>query len=505
MKGLMFSKGSIITVCFTVFNLFVLQNIVAQKAPPLNGFSINQDNPFEYLFTQRQHANNFDPLYKALNNQRNREDDLIFVIDTAYDYSILADPKRYLYTYSEQGNRLSTLYQGYSNNEWQNVSLTEFTYDQLGNKIFEIWKSWVNNSWINASQATFIYSGDNNLIYSIKEIWNNGTWENDERNSFLYNVGGQVVSHVKEIWDTLSWVNNSKSIYTYDELGNMTYVLGELWQNDVWINDKQYSYNYSDNNLISGLYETWQNGEWQNVAKDSSVYNDANNRIMYLYKTWDDSAWINNFKYDYTYDDLDYLETSTLKTWDDEWINSERTQFSYGAYAEIESKLQQVWSTTEWADNSLFQYTYDDNGNALEGNYYSWEGIWTQNQDNVIQITYNYNTKMEAYFGYHVHAAYSSMLVGIKENIQEVSNITFGPNPTKNTFLINFSVTVKSFIRIDLYTLSGEKIYSVVNKRFLPGYQTIQLNTMDLAAGSYMVKLSDSNHHQKIIKLVVVK
>ena len=492
---------------FTSFStLFFTFTVTGQVSPDNGSVICIEKNQNDYLFTLKQFIQKHDPYYDTYYNHSLREDDLIFVIDTAYNYSLSDNPRRYNYTYSNTGERLSTLLQKNIDDEWENFTLNENTYDILGNRIFEVWKSWVNNNWTNESRVTFIYSSDNYLLSSIEELWVNGSWVNNERGTYSYNTGGQVVSHVIELWNEDAWENNSKDIYVYDDFGNMTYALGMMWHIDVWQNESQYTYTYDENNnLITGLYESWEDGDWSNISKDSSVYNETNMKTMYLYETWNDSLWVNSFKYDYLYNDLDYLATRTMENWQEStWVNSEKIQFSYGSYGGVESELKQIWEEAIWVDYSMYQYNYDDYGNALEGNFYYWDGLWTQNQDGPIQIAYDYSTKLETYFGYHVHAAYSSMLVGINEARIANNNISAGPNPTRDIFSINLKISENRMVKVELYSIGGQYLYSIFDNQLITGSHNITINTKQIPAGIYMVKIK-LGIQQHNVKMVVIK
>ncbi len=445
-------------------------------------------------------------LNKEIKHQKQNtlNDDEVFVIDTAYVYSVSQDPQRYTYTYSSKAERLTTLLEKTVNNNWENFTLTEYTYDANGNKIFEVWKLWGDDDWVNSSRTTYIYSDENNLITSVNEVWDNGNWVNSERNSYSYNTSGKKVSEVKEIWNGTDWENNTKTIYVYSDQGDMTYMISEVWMNDVWVNNKQLVYTYDSNhNQTSGVTQTWSSGEWLNVSKDSSTYTTTNNKTMYLYQTWNDSVWNNYFKYDYQYNDLDYLETSILMMWNDTtWTNSEKINYSYGSYGVIETELKKAWANNTWNDYSMKQYVYDEYGNALESNYYFWEGIWTQNQDDVIQVAYNYNTKFENYFGYNVHGAYSSMIVNVKENNRLNNKITLAPNPANDKVTVNVKTDNTDTIFVNLVDVNG-KVISTISGNNKNNQSGFVFKTGDLPAGVYFIVISNQNN--KLTKKLIIQ
>ena len=445
----------------------------------------------------------YPPHTKNTNNIK--DDDIVFVIDTACVYSFLNDPQRYTYTYSDKAERLTTLHEKTENGNWVNHTLKENTYDGFGNIIFEVWKTWVNNNWEYSDRTTFIYSAENYLITKIKDVWTNGNWESSERDSYSYNTSGKVVSFVKELWTNGNWVNNSKTVYVYNDEGDLTYLIQELWKNDVWVNDKQFVYNYDSNhNQTSMISQTWNSGEWFNVSKDSSNYNSSNKKTLYLYQTWNDSLWKNLFKYNYEYNNLDYVETSTMMTWEDSlWVNSEKINYSYGAYGAVENELKKTWTDNDWTDYSMKQYTYDEYGNAQESNYYFWEGVWTQNKDDVIEVAYDYNTKQETFYGYHVHAAYSSMIVNVEENKSFEKNITINPNPADKQIVVNIKPEHPAdTVIVGLLDINGKIIE---RKKGKPDglNQKFVFDTSGLPSGIYFVSMIHQN--KRITKKVIIQ
>jgi len=192
----------------------VIDNINNQKEQE----SVSNNNYLQYYYDYIQ---TFNPVNYCKNNNKNREDGLIFVIDTATVYSVSTSPKKYTYTYSTQGYRLSTLTQIEQSGSWENSTLEECTYYEEGNKLTSVWKYWSNNDWVNSSRTTNSYSTANNLLSTLSEIWEDDVWKYNEMDTYMYNTGGKVVSHVIQVWSNGDWANLSKEIYTYDESNNL--------------------------------------------------------------------------------------------------------------------------------------------------------------------------------------------------------------------------------------------------------------------------------------------
>ncbi|MEZ4775497.1 MAG: alpha-amylase family glycosyl hydrolase [Bacteroidia bacterium] len=78
------------------------------------------------------------------------------------------------------------------------------------------------------------------------------------------------------------------------------------------------------------------------------------------------------------------------------------------------------------------------------------------------------------------------------------------PNPFSDNFEISFTLDKSSWVNIELYTLSGQKIPAMSSRSFYPsGEQFLTLDGENLTPGAYMLKISDENATtvKKIIRL----
>jgi len=471
-----------------------VDNINSQKEHE----SVSTNNYLQYYYDYIQ---TFNPVNYCKNNKTNREDGLIFVIDTATVYSVSSSPKKYTYTYSIQGYRLSTLTQIEQNGSWENSTLEECTYDEAGNELTSVWKYWSNNEWVNSSRTTNSYSTANNLLSTLSEIWEDDVWKYNEMDTYMYNTGGKVVSHITQVWTDGDWANLTKEIYTYDDFNNLITALGEVWQASAWREDQQYVHTYdANNNMVTVVYDQMESGVWVHISKDTNTYNEANKKTMDLNKIWNDSVWVNNLYYTYSYTDLDYLESSIGKQWlNNDWVNFEKHYYSYGEYGAVETEIASVWDNGDWVNNYMKQYGYDDDGNALSGNYYYWEGgNWAQNQEAPLEMFYCYAAKTEVYFGYSCDASYSSMLVGVEDNSADAEVAICYPNPFNNSTNLHFKLNDYSFVRATLYDINGREIKNPVSNYLNPGVQNIQISLEGLKTGLYFLKLYYNNRVQTL-------
>jgi 5-hydroxyisourate hydrolase-like protein (transthyretin family) len=76
------------------------------------------------------------------------------------------------------------------------------------------------------------------------------------------------------------------------------------------------------------------------------------------------------------------------------------------------------------------------------------------------------------------------------------------PNPTTNSFKIEFELEKQSEVSIELYSIDGKKIRQIENKTIDSGKYSNIINMENLSAGSYMLtfKIDNSKFSKVIIK-----
>jgi hypothetical protein len=210
---------------------------------------------------------------------------------------------------------------------------------------------------------------------------------------------------------------------------------------------------------------------------------------------------------EYTYNTLDYLQTSIDEVWDSgTWNYTEKRNYNYSTYGGLESLLTEDWENFEWTNYSLSQYNYDEYGNALTGQYFMWDGsLWTQNQDGLMELSYNFSTETEYFFGNEIAASYSSILVGTDElDNNAASEVRFGPNPSKGESTIKLKLLKDSFVNIGLYTQTGVMLNKIYTGELNKGNFNFTVSTYSLSDGLYFVKVV-VDKKIKVIKVLISK
>ncbi len=78
------------------------------------------------------------------------------------------------------------------------------------------------------------------------------------------------------------------------------------------------------------------------------------------------------------------------------------------------------------------------------------------------------------------------------------------PNPFSSYFMIRFTLANPESVTIDLFDMSGQKVRTVADQKYLPGGQEITVNAQDLGAGLYYCKITAGNFNETK-KLILVK
>jgi len=104
--------------------------------------------------------------------------------------------------------------------------------------------------------------------------------------------------------------------------------------------------------------------------------------------------------------------------------------------------------------------------------------------------------------GNGIYSVYYDPSVGIMENGSVVTNLRNFPNPFNNHTSIKYNLGESSEIQILLRDMSGKEVMSILNKHQQKGIHTHQIETSDLAPGTYILELRTQNasSNLKIIK-----
>jgi len=438
----------------------------------------------------------------------NTTNDYQFLLDTVYLYTVSDNPTRFIYTYSENNFRISTITQVVVNGDWEYSTYEAASFDVAGNKLTSLWRRWEDGSFVNVSKDTYTYNTNGNMLSSLREVWENGNWISSRRGTYVYNTADNLLSYLDERWNDSNWVNFSFELYTYDELAHLLTSVGSLWVGNVWVTDYQSSYTYDVNgNLIFGITEQWQDGEWVNYYRETYTYSSANNRLTLIDEFWETDTWVNSQYTQYSYDDLGFLTQTIEQIWmTDTWLNNRKEFFVYHTYGGYETILLETWDGNAWVNSSMTQNNYDEYGNSVDVQFFDWvNDNWEHTEDGLLRLFFNYSTEIELYTGYFIEASYSSVIVGVDElTLQKENSISCFPNPAISSTTIKVELQHENNCSFNLYNISGKKVKSIYEGNLSQGKHDIVLNTAYLPQGIYFAELK-TTEDTKFLKIFITK
>jgi len=116
-------------------------------------------------------------------------------------------------------------------------------------------------------------------------------------------------------------------------------------------------------------------------------------------------------------------------------------------------------------------------------------------------VFYNVNNTVS---GSALQAAINAAIsvTGIAEtNGQDVA-LTITPNPVSQTAMVRYSIKESSSVSIELFNLSGDRVYSSLPGTLAAGDHEVLLDVSGLAAGEYVLRLT-ADGHSNIGNLIV--
>jgi hypothetical protein len=89
------------------------------------------------------------------------------------------------------------------------------------------------------------------------------------------------------------------------------------------------------------------------------------------------------------------------------------------------------------------------------------------------------------------------------EELQAESGISLFPNPSADNYWLTFSLENRTFIQIDLLSISGVTMENLLyRKQMSPGSHSLEISGEGLDPGVYMLRLLIDDNDIRIIKLI---
>lgn len=332
---------------------------------------------------------------------------------------------------------------------------TTYTYDEYDYYLIEeLTELNEGNGWHDFSKINYEYDFAGNVLEKLVMTYNGTTWVNEVKASYSYE-GGMLKEVVVQEWDEGNWENNEKQVYDYN--GFVITVLYWDWTGTNWTSDELYTYTYDDFS-VELVIQYMQGGAWQNDERQVRTFNMDGKTEEILDQNWVGTEWVNDDLTNYLYEG-DVFTTKTVKD----------------------------WSGTAWEDDKKFVYTYDENGNALNGVCLGFGGYdWVQ-EDGIIEMTFGNGANSLEYYGYSVDIEYAD-LTGVSED-------------GKANFMV-YPVPAKDVIHVEAENFQNTEIYSVTGQKLMESLQST-MNVSQLSSGLYVIKVYTTDGNIQTQRFVV--
>ena len=78
------------------------------------------------------------------------------------------------------------------------------------------------------------------------------------------------------------------------------------------------------------------------------------------------------------------------------------------------------------------------------------------------------------------------------------------PNPFNPTTAIHFSLSYMTKVKLSIYNLKGQELYTLINKVMSKGEHVVKWNADSFSSGVYFVKMTSANN-KSIKKILLIK
>lgn len=435
-----------------------------------------------------------------------------------------------------------------------------------------------SGTWRDTARATPEYDSSDRLDLCTVQTKQGGNFVNTLRNDLRYNSDGRLDTLLTQTWDSTDanpdgeWVNVLRSTFEYDGSGNDTlevveaFIPGVGWTNSQrfhrmydsqdrielerqenwapplgpWENVRRTQFTYASDSTVA-VNETWENSSWVNDARTTTMLNNSDLPTGTLTEDWDGSGWVNDERSTNTYttdESTQKFERIVVEDWDagaGEWVNDNRTRFSYDTIIPVElarfdaqrtgeGAVRLTWQTASETNNSGFAVQRRVSDASAPGARQagseataSWnavqfvEGAGTTSEPQSYQFTDRsvpYEAETVRYRLRQVDLDGSAQLsktvevrLGVPERL--ALHAPF-PNPSRNETTVRYELPAATEVQIAVYDVLGRRVATPVDGREDAGPVQFQLRTQHLPSGTYILRLQAAEQ-TRTQRLTVVK
>ncbi|MFC1726498.1 T9SS type A sorting domain-containing protein [candidate division KSB1 bacterium] len=166
------------------------------------------------------------------------------------------------------------------------------------------------------------------------------------------------------------------------------------------------------------------------------------------------------------------------------------------------------WITASELNNFGFEVqrsndgrTFDKGGLVQGGGTTDREKAYEYTDKNLTSGIYFYRLKQIDYDGKEAYSDIVKTEIEKPEHIKVYSNY---PNPFNSETNIRFDIKEEDMIKLQVYSITGQVVSTLVSKRLLPGYYNIKFNSKSLSSGVYFYTLKSEKKTISITKKFVL-
>ena len=178
-----------------------------------------------------------------------------------------------------------------------------------------------------------------------------------------------------------------------------------------------------------------------------------------------------------------------------------------------DNSITLIWSTATEINNSGFAVERKSALNAgwIEIGFVPGFGTTSENKsytfkdENLQSDIYSYRLKQVDYDGSFEYSNSVDAEILLPDNFVLAQNY---PNPFNPATVIEYSISEKSMVKLSVYSVLGELIYTLVNKNIEAGYYRTEFNASQFPSGTYIYQLiviNDNNSFISTKKMMLVK
>ena len=198
-----------------------------------------------------------------------------------------------------------------------------------------------------------ISATDNQLITEIKVSDNDSIF----RYLYLYDMQGNKVIESKYFQHDSIWIRKSLNEWLYT--GNRCIGQRErIWKDDKWIVSYTIDYEYNNENVISELHSSYENGVSRNLKKIEFQYNNSTLTSKKEY-VWLIDQWTLTIQTDFIYLQNGLTDSITTTIFPTNISNQQLlSTFTYNLKGKLQSQLFQEKSGNGWVNTSFINWYY---------------------------------------------------------------------------------------------------------------------------------------------------